>query len=158
MTLKTSLVIAASLALASLPATADALRDAARAYVKSSVIQGTMDDMLSPALLEQQIREAAPRMDADLVKEAGEIIREEMSALRPAIEEAMIDAAAKSFTLGELRALSAFIATREGASAMGKMAPYMQSAMSTLGPEVETTRRRIASRVRVLIEDAREER
>jgi hypothetical protein len=69
------------------------------------------------------------------------VVAEEMAAIRPALEEAMAKAAAVTFSLAEIEALTAFHATEEGASILAKTArfdaAYMEAASDALSTATE---------------------
>lgn len=60
-----------------------------------------------------------------------------MAALRPKLEAAMIRSAAETFSLDEIRALSAFYATPEGRAILLKMRPFIDGAMARVAPDLQ---------------------
>lgn len=145
------LALAAALACAALPLqaqdNADALRDAATRYVENPVQQRMMDDMLSADALVAQMRAMMPELSDEQLEIIGQIGAEEMAAVRPELEVAMIEAAVETFTLEEIVALEEFYSTPVGASVMGKMQPFMQSAMTQMAPAMQAAQAGIMSRV-----------
>ncbi|MBF9058520.1 hypothetical protein HKCCSP123_04930 [Rhodobacterales bacterium HKCCSP123] len=144
------LALCLALALAAAhPATAedDALRAAVERYVANPVQQRMMDDMLSADAMVAQIRAVAPQLTEEQLQIAGRISAEELATLRPDLEAAMVEAAIMTFTLSEVEALDAFLATPEGASVMTKMQPYMAQAMNRVGPQMMALQARIGQRL-----------
>ena len=137
-------LLAATLAF---PAAADEVRDAAEAFINSPVQQKLLDDMLSPEVAMAQLQAMAPSMPPEVAESVLAIVVEEMNAFRPEMESAMIAAAAQSFTIEEIGALNDFYSSPLGASAMGKMTPYMQAAMGEMGPGMQQMQARIMQRV-----------
>ncbi len=137
-------ILAVTLAL---PAAADEVQDAAEAFINSPVQQKLLDDMLSPEVAMAQLQAMAPTMPPEVAERVLEIVVDEMTAFRPQMETAMITAAAQSFTIEEIAALNEFYSSPLGASAMGKMTPYMQAAMGEMGPGMQAMQGRIMQRV-----------
>jgi hypothetical protein len=131
----------------SVPAMADEVHDAAEAFINNPVQQKLLDDMLSPEVAMAQLQAMAPQMPPEVAQRVLVIVVEEMNVFRPEMEAAMISAAAESFTIDEIQALNDFYSSPLGASAMGKMTPYMQSAMATMGPGMQEMQGRIMQRV-----------
>lgn len=124
----------------------DALRAAAEAYVNNPVQQKLIDDMLSPEMMMTQMAAMVQGLPEDELNKMVKIVTEEVNAIRPAMEAAMIDGAAETFTLEEINALNDFYSSDVGASVMGKMNPFMQSYMVSLGPELQQMQQNIMSR------------
>ena len=124
----------------------DTLRDAAEAYVNNPIQQKMIDDMLSPDMVMAQMAALTQGMPQDQIETISNIVAEEVTAIRPAMEAAMIDGAAATFTLEEINALNDFYASEIGASVMGKMTPFMQSYMASLGPDLQQMQQNIMQR------------
>lgn len=140
------LTTALALALAS-PVFADEATDAATAFIKSPVQQKLIGDMLSPQMLMTQFEAMGIQLTDEQTEVVLRIVREELVAIRPEMEDAMIVGAADAFTVEEIEALTAFYSTPEGASAMAKMNPYMQTTMNQMMPSLRSAQGRIMERV-----------
>lgn len=134
-------------ALLAIPSFADEATDAATAFISSPVQQQLLDDMLSPEMVLAQMRAMAEQLPEDKVQTLVGIVTEELEAIRPDMEAAMITGAAEAFTVEEINALTEFYNSPVGASAMGKMTPYMQQTMGALGPTMQTMQGNIVRRV-----------
>jgi hypothetical protein len=149
--------VAACLALAAGPGAAQdeaARMAAAEAYVALPAVQQMIEGTLDPDALIAQFRATVPVAD-QLTEEQFEtlarIATEEIGAIRPQMMETMRDQAAETFTLAELEALTAFYASPEGASILGKTGPFMRSYMQALSPTLQETMRTISERIQAEI-------
>lgn len=124
---------------------------AAEAYISSPSQQNMIDRLLSPDSIRAQISNARPDIPVDLLVEVGKIASEELNAVRPQLEKAMVDAAVETFTLAEIEALDAFYRTPEGQSVLVKNATFMQTAMNSIAPEMRDVQQEIFTRVQKLI-------
>ena len=131
----------------SAPAFADEATDAATAFIQSPVQQKLLNDMLSPEMVLTQMQALASQLPADKVDVLVKIVTEELGSIRPEMETAMISGAAQAFSVEEINALTEFYNSPLGASAMGKMTPYMQQTMGSLGPSMQQMQQRIVQRV-----------
>jgi hypothetical protein len=145
---RTLIPLALALA-AALPAAAqdDALRAAVERYINNPVQQQMLEDMLSADAMVDQMRAVAPQLTEEQLQIVGRISAEELAAIRPDLEAAMIEAAIATFTLPEIEALEAFYNTPEGASVMTKMQPFMAEAMGRVGPQMMQAQGRIGQRI-----------
>lgn len=142
------LILAAVIAAAlTAPALAQDTSALATAFVKSPVQQKLLDDMLSKDVLAAQVQAAGVPLSRAQTNVILNIVSEELNAIRPEIESAMIVAAANAFTAQDLEALLAFYDTRDGASAMSKMAPFMQSTTTEMMPSIRAAQARVIQRV-----------
>jgi len=132
---------------ASLTAQSDALRAAAERYVQHPVQQKMIDDALSPDTVVAQLRATAPQLTDEQVQVAATIVVEEMVKIRPALEVAVIEAVASTFTLDEIEALETFYNSPPGASAMSKIQPFMVSAMGSMAGPLQAAQSRIGQRM-----------
>ena len=136
----------AALMLAS-PAYADEALDAATAFINSPVQQKLLNDMLSPEMVLAQMQaNAGGALTQEQIDVLVKIVTEELNTIRPQMETAMIEGAAQAFTIDEINALNDFYNSEIGGSAMGKMTPYMQSTMGSLGPAIQSMQQNIARR------------
>jgi len=127
-------------------------RAAATAYVDNPVQQKMLDEMLSAEAMVTQMRATLPpnvsdALQPEQIQTMARIASEELADLRPAMQTAMIEAAAQTFTTAELEALDAFYSSPEGASVMGKMQPFMQTFYTGLGGDMQAAQMRIIRRV-----------
>lgn len=130
------------------PVFAADIDDAAKAFIQSPVQQKLLDDMLSPEMLVTQMQAMAPNIPKEKMPQLVDIVSEELSALRDVLENGMAVGATSSFTVEEIEALTAFYNSPIGASAMGKMTPYMQAAMAAISPDLIAMQKRVAERVK----------
>lgn len=131
----------------SAPAFADEANDAATAFINSPVQQQLLDDMLSPEMVLTQMQTVAGQLPAEKLDVLVNIVTEELENIRPEMETAMIAGAAQAFSVDEINALTDFYNSPLGASAMGKMTPYMQQTIGALGPSMQQMQGRIVQRV-----------
>ena len=124
--------------------------EAARSYVQSTGQQQMLDQLLSPDVASAQIAAQFPQVPVSKRDELATIIAEEMGKVRPAVEAAIVEAAAEVFTTAEIKALDAFYRTDEGAAVLAKMQPFMQSSLRAMGPSIREAQGAIARRVRTL--------
>ena len=140
------LLAAAAISLAS-PGFAQDVTAAAEAFVRSPVQQKLIDDMLSPEVLMAQMQGMAQQLPPEQLEKLVAIITDELNTVRPAMETAMIEGASQAFSIEEIEAMTEFYNSPLGASAMGKMTPYMQQTMGALGPELQQMQQNIIQRV-----------
>lgn len=144
----------AALVLAAVPAFAQdtasppdaALREAAQTYVASEALQTTLDELLSTDTFLAQLRASGMDLDPAETSTLAGIVDEEFAGARPAIEGAMVVAAATTFTMEELDALIAFYGSAEGRSIAQKTTPFLQSFYEAITPTLSETQQRIAAR------------
>ncbi len=127
----------------------DALRGAVQRYVDNPIQQRMMDEMLSADAMIAQMRAMMPQLTEEQLQLVGRIGAEEMAALRPDLEAAMVAAAVDTFSLEEILALEAFYNTPEGASVMSKMQPFMANTFEMIGPQMQEAQMRIGQRVMI---------
>jgi hypothetical protein len=140
----------AAIVLAAAPAFAqDATRDdAARTYVGSIPMQSALDQLLSTDAYIAQVQAGGVQLDAEGVRTLTDIVDEEVTDVRPELEEALTAAAAETFTIEELDALNTFYASEAGKSVAAKMAPFMQGFYASVSPTLRETQEQIATRAR----------
>ena len=124
-----------------------ALRAAAQEYLENPVTQQLMDDMMSADMVMMQMRASLPDMPPEDLQKASRIIEEALSSVRGDMEAAMVEAATASFTLQELTALNEFYSSREGASAMTKMQPFMADYIQRVSPAIQQMQMQIMRRM-----------
>ncbi|MFK7857331.1 MAG: DUF2059 domain-containing protein [Granulosicoccus sp.] len=116
-----------------------ALLEAAKEYVKLPGVQKMIDDNFAPEWFAGQMATSFPPamgVTQDQLDELGKLMADKMSPLRPEMELAMINGAANHFTLDEIKVLSEFYQSPEGASVMAKMQPYMRDTMAVIMPKM----------------------
>jgi len=125
----------------------DELREAVQRYVDNPIQQRMMDEMLSADAMIAQMRAMTPQLTEEQLQIFGRIGAEEMTALRPDLEAAMVASAVDTFSLEEIVALEAFYNTPEGADVMSKMQPFMANTFAMIGPQMQQAQMRIGQRV-----------
>ncbi|MEP2640674.1 DUF2059 domain-containing protein [Roseobacter sp.] len=120
---------------------------AATAYVNSQGQQALMGDMLSPQGVMAQMGLLGGNLTPDQQELIATIVSDELTTVRPAMERAMIDGMADTFSLDEINALAAFYSSEHGASAMRKMTPFMAQTMQSIGPVFQQMQANLARRI-----------
>lgn len=132
------------------PAAAQSTKALARQYMELPAVQAGLMDVQSPALLTAfAATQIPPDVPISPAKKAaiGKAIGQQLAKERPAIEKALIEAAAKTYTAEELKAMIAFASTEIGASITRKgsafkvtstaaMAPVMWRMQANLKPQI----------------------
>ena len=153
--MRSTLLAAAALALA-MPAPAqDAaeepskeVRAAAERYVQSDAMQTMMDEMMSPDMLSDAMAaQFGDQIPADVMDQIVAIATEEIQAIEPAMEEAMIEATAETFTLEEIEAQIEFYQSQVGASILSKMQPFMATFYEAVTPDMQQAQSRMMQRL-----------
>ena len=154
MRLMKPVIVAAWLAFSSTAFAADAERmDAARAYAETPTVQKMMDDMFPPATANAMIASMVPpgKTTEEQRTKAGEIVSEELNRVRSEVIGIMVGATAETFTLEEIKALTAFYSSAEGQSIAGKMQPFIAQYLQKIGPVLQQAQLAIAQRVKAEI-------
>lgn len=119
----------------------------AERYVRLASTQEYLDSALGADLIEPMLAAMAGQgMSQRQREQAVPIVTEELASIRPELERAMIDAAARTFNEAELRALIDFYGAETGVSIMRKMQPYMATYLAGFGPTLQQLQARIAQR------------
>ncbi len=122
-----------SLSLASGALAQDDLRAAAERYVRLPAVQQVLDFVLGPNFLQPILAMAGgDQIEAAKRDRIIAIATEEMARARPAMENAMIEAAAKVFTLPELEVMVAFYGSEVGASTLAKTQMFSQAYLAAM--------------------------
>lgn len=129
------------------PSFAQDIKAVAEDFVRSPVQQKLMDEMLSPEMILAQMQGMAQQLPPEQLDKLVAIVTEELATVRPLMEEAMIDGAAQAFSIEEIKAMNEFYSSPLGASAMGKMTPFMQQTMGALTPALQQMQQNIVARV-----------
>ena len=123
-------------------------RKAAVSYLNSPAQQKAIDAMFSADQMIALLKAQVPTATDEQLEIAGRIASEELNAVRGRLEEVMLEAAIKKFTLEELVALDEFYRSPIGESVMLKMADFMQQTMIAMSPDMQRMQANIARRVR----------
>lgn len=135
-------------ALAAFPAAAQSPEalEAARRYAETPGVQNMITEMANPEMMAQSLIASLPaniQLTSEQSARIGKILADAFTSLRPEIEQVMINATARHFTLDEIAALTTFYQSEHGASIMAKMQPYMQDALTQLGPQLATVQAKV---------------
>lgn len=145
--MKKLLPLVALLALAS-AAFAQTNQEAAERYARLPGVQKLIDDMFGPGFIEPMLNALGyGNLPADKKAKVVRIIQEELQTVRPAVEAAMISAAAATFSVGELEAMIAFYSTQEGEAILVKQQPYNQAYLGLLGADIQQMQARVMGRI-----------
>ncbi|MEM9837604.1 MAG: DUF2059 domain-containing protein [Pseudomonadota bacterium] len=114
---------------------AERLREA-EAYVRGPAMSEMMDQMFSDEGMQGMLAGIMPAgtTDQEDMATALKIASEEMRKYRPRMEDAMIQASAKVFTLEELKAANEFYRSPEGRGMASKTQEFMQTYMELYLP------------------------
>jgi uncharacterized protein len=126
------------------------VRSAAERYVALLAVQAMMDDMLDHAAITHQLLTLYPetaQAPPELIDRASLIIADELQKLRPWMERAMADAAARHFTLEEIEAMTDYARSPLGESILRKTQPFMTDYLSAVGPEFQASMGSLAERL-----------
>ena len=153
-------LLVAVLSTFSLIASAQALDDdfdarmvEADAYVRGPAMKDMLDQMMSPNGMIAQMATIMPELSdqSPAVRESAmNIALEEFRKLRPDMEQALIEASAKTFTLAELKAANAFYATPEGRGMASKTNLMMQNYLPLYTPIMERYMTQLQARIKEL--------
>ena len=123
------------------------LRAAAERYVAGEGVQRSIEASLSSetiaAALDAQLGERLSPVERS---EIAAVVAEEMTAIRPAMEEAMVEAAAATFTLSEIEAMTEFHETPEGAAILRKTPDFAAAYLGAMAPELRAATERAMAR------------
>lgn len=132
-------LVAASMLMHVAYAQDDELLEAAEEWVNLPGVQQLIDDTFAPEGFAGQIAASLPPsmgVTQEQLDELGKLMAGKMAPFRPDMEQAMIAGAAERFTIDEIKALSEFYQSPQGASAMSKMQPYMQDSIAVILPQM----------------------
>jgi hypothetical protein len=138
------------------PAQAEARAAAARTYVEGPAMKDMFDQMFSNDALAAQMQAFLPQgaeVDADLLDDMMTVLSEELNAARPQMTEAMVEAAARTFTLAELEAANAFYQTPAGRGMAAKTGQFQVAVMPALLPVIQTMQEKLVLRLEKLVEE-----
>jgi hypothetical protein len=124
------------------PAAAQSVKTLAREYIALPAVQATLLEGQSPAFISGFVgADLPPGVKMNPAKQAAisKVVARHMAKIKPAMEKAMIEAAASSFTAEELKAMIAFANTKAGASSMRKGTIFIQRAGNAMAPTMQRT-------------------
>lgn len=137
-----------SLAQDTAEAPSEDVRAAAERHVESDAVQGMLDRMLSPELLAEALRaQVGDQLPPEVADQIATITTEEIEAIEPQMEEAMIEATAETFTVEEIEAQMEFYQSDVGASILSKMQPFMTRFYEAAGPAMQEAQARMMQRL-----------
>ncbi|MEM9810440.1 MAG: hypothetical protein AAF788_04365 [Pseudomonadota bacterium] len=117
----------------------DRKREVAERYVRSPAVQDILNQMLAPQNALAQILPLLPIEDAS--EEDREILiklaYEEFVTFRPQMEEALITAAAETFTEAELIAATRYYQSKEGRGLVAKQQDFSSRYLAMYAPIIE---------------------
>lgn len=126
---------------------ADPLREAAEAYVASEGVQRSIDASVSAELIVSALdAQLGTRLSPEERDAIAGVVSEEMTSIRPAMEAAMVDAAARTFTLEEMEAMTAFYSSGPGAGLLAKMPGFTAAYLEAMGPDLRDATERAMAR------------
>lgn len=128
-------------------APSEEVRAAAERYVEGEAMQSMIDQMLSPEATTQAMRaQFGDSIPPEELEQIVTIVTEEFETIEPAMEEAMIEATAQTFTLEEIEAQIEFYESGPGSAILTKMQPFMTAFYEAIGPEMQAANERAMER------------
>lgn len=124
------------------PVAAQSVKTLAREYISLPAVQDTFMDVQSPDYLIAFILADLPpgaKMSPAKKEAISKVAASHVAKMKPAMENALIEAAARSYTVEELEALIAFAKTEVGASATRKGAVFAQKFNTEFRPTIRRT-------------------
>ena len=129
-------------------ASEEELREAAGRYIESDGVQKMMDSMFSPEMMTSMMQsQAGGSIPPDELEQVSQVVSEVLEDARPDMEEAMVTAAAETFTLPEIEAQIEFYQSPEGASVMSKMQPFMTTFNEAAAPAMQAMQQELMTRL-----------
>ena len=139
-----------SLALVAGASAQDDLRAAAERYVRLPAIQQVLDFVLGPGFVQTLLSLAGgDSVDAGKRDKIVAIATEEMARARPAMENAMIEAAAETFTVEELEAMVSFYGSEVGASTLSKTQAFNQAYLAAFATGMQELQITVENRIQL---------
>lgn len=120
---------------------------AEKQFVTSPGQQAMLDGILSKDVIISQLYAMAPAVPDDDKDVIATIVAQELDDFRPAMEAAVISALTKHFTLDEIKAMTDFYSTPEGASIGAKMQPYTIEVYQIMGPQLQRMQNNIIQKL-----------
>lgn len=149
-------LIAAALTLMTTPAFAQDTTELAEQYVTLPEVQTMISEMFSPQALANQIASSLPpemTITDDQKARIGALMADEMSAMRPRLEDLLIAGSAETFSAPELQTLIDFYSSEHGAAIMRKMQPFFTEVMSQMQPEMVAMQQRLAPEIVKILQE-----
>ena len=129
-------------------ASEEELREAAERYIESEGVQKMMDSMFSPDMMTSMMQsQAGGSIPPEELEQVSQVVSEVLEDARPDMEEAMVVAAAETFTLPEIEAQIEFYQSPEGASVMSKMQPFMTTFNEEAAPAMQAMQQELMTRL-----------
>lgn len=144
------ILLAAALCLSATLAHAQNTTDLAKEYIDMPEVQASISDMFSPENMAAQMMASMPPGAAfsdQQMAALGQLMSDEMNALRPQLETLMETTVAELFSAEEISALITFYSSEHGASVMQKMSPMMQMVMAGMAPDMQAMQLRIQPQI-----------
>ena len=130
------------------PAQADPKRDAADTLVKLDAVQVMVDRLISFDQIKAGLKARIDKLEPAQKTIVDRVITEEVTSARIKLEDAIARAAMRVYTIEEIRTLSDFLATPEGASIMTKTDHLARALMARIHPVTLKARQTIHERIR----------
>lgn len=119
----------------------------AERYMKLPALQNMLDSILGPDFVNPMMSAmGGDALPQDKREQLVKIVSEEVSAVRPQMERAMIEAAGETYTVAELEALIKFNSTPEAVSIMGKLKSFNAAYFARFGTTMQTMQSKIQQR------------
>lgn len=150
---------ATAICLIAFPAFAQDKLELAREYVNLPAMREVMDVMFSQEMQIAQLEATLPpstQLSEDQFDRIGKILADELSAIRPDIEELMITTSAETFSAAELEALIAFYTSEHGATVMKKMQPFMSAFLAKTSSKTQEMQQRALPKIIKIIQEPKE--
>ena len=153
--LLTALVLAAPAAAQDTDAApSEEARAAAERYIQGDAMQSMMDAMLSPETLSQAMSaQFGGQIPPDVADQITTIATEELAAVEPQMEAAMIEAVAETYTVEEIEAQIEFYASDVGASVLRKTQPFMTAFYEEAAPAMQEMQQAMIQRLEETMPD-----
>lgn len=132
------------------PAAAQSTKTLARQYIELPAVQSSLLGMETPAMfggLLQALLPTGVKISPSKKAAISKVLAMEIAKERPAMEKAMIEAAAKTFTADELKAMIAFSKTKLGASATSKSAAFALASSAGMAPSMQRMEARMKPQI-----------
>ncbi len=124
-------------------------RIAAESYINSSGVQASFDQLLGKDVIKSFFSgdEKIDNLSDGQKRKLATIAEEEIAAIRPEVEEVVVEALIAQFSLEEIEMLAEFYSSEVGRSIQSKMGNYMIEANNQLAPLVRQLVKALEKRV-----------
>ncbi len=143
-------IFALALGLSTSVAQAQSTADLAKQYIEMPQVQEMISEMFSPQNMTAQMMASMPpgiTFTEEQQAQLGQVLSDEMNAMRPKLEGLMEATTAELFTVEEISALITFYSSEHGASVMKKMTPMMQNVMGAMAPDLQAMQQRLTPKI-----------